>query len=306
MSSNRSTIPPDWTRRRSSTSDQKKPEKHPLNRFFTNGFVQGVAVFIALAVALSGKLDSKGTLVAVLAAGMIGAIGIYTHYSGTRRKKIVASFLILIYGCTLWAFYSYLTSKPSMGAQSTTNQQQNAKPEEKKANNEEQAGKKQEPNPKVPKNEVAKENKPTPKIHRHTQGDNSPNVGSITQGPGSIAQVGGQGNQATINNFGAGIPKLVKVSETGTANPDGSYTTECVLRIESDVAPGHLTFQINAQGLQEVTFFPNVAGATSIQLVNVLKSETLYRATVNGPSGDYLLSVKTSQKTPISLGATFN
>jgi len=151
----------------------------------------------------------------------------------------------------------------------------------------------------------AQKNKP-PKVQQRTEGDNSPNIGTITQGPGGIAQVGGQGNQATINNFGARLPKLVKVSETGTANPDGSYATECVLRIESDVAPGHLTFQISAQGLQDVTFYPNVAGVTSIQLLNVLKGGDSYKATVNGPSGEYLLSVKTSQKTPISIGATFN
>src|SRR5260370_13536452 len=89
-----------------------KPERHPVYKFFANGFVQGVAVFIALAVAFSGKLDSKGTLVAVLVAGTIGTIGIYAHCSKTMRQRIVATFLILVYGCVLFAFYSYLTSKP--------------------------------------------------------------------------------------------------------------------------------------------------------------------------------------------------
>lgn len=161
-------------------------------------------------------------------------------------------------------------------------------------------------NPKVIMRALPAQKNNPPKVHQRTEGDNSPNIGTITQGPGSIAQVGGQGNQATINNFGTRLPKLVKVSETGTANPDGSYTTECVLRIESDVAPGHLTFQVNAQGLQDVTFYPNAAGVTSIQLVNVLEGGNSYKATVNGPSGEYLLSIKTSQKTPISIGATFN
>lgn len=273
-------------------SEQGKSE-NPVHRFFTNGFVQGVAVFIALAVAFSGKLDSKGTLVAVLVAGAIGAIGIYTHLSTTVRRRIIAAISIVVYGCLLWAFYSYLTFKPVRSAGSTTTQQPEAKPDEKKADKKEHDTKKPG-------------SKPKPKTEQHSQGDNSPNVGSITQGQGSIAQVGGQGNQATINNFGARLPKLVKVSETGAANPDGSYTTECVLRIESDVAPGHLTFQINAQGLQDVIFFPNVAGVTSIQLVNVLKGGNSYKATVNGPSGEYLLSVKTSQKTPINIEATFN
>ena len=41
---------------------------------------------------------------------------------------------------------------------------------------------------------------------RQSRGNNSPNVGPITQGPGSIAQVGGSGNQATVNNFGSPPP----------------------------------------------------------------------------------------------------
>jgi len=107
----------------------EKPEKHPVYKFFTNGFVQGVAVFIALAVAFSGKLDSHGTLVAVLVAGAIGATGIYTHLSNTVRKRIIATFSIIVYGCLLWAFYSYLTSKPSALAVNTGIQQQDAKAE---------------------------------------------------------------------------------------------------------------------------------------------------------------------------------
>lgn len=143
------------------------------------------------------------------------------------------------------------------------------------------------------------------KTARH-KGDNpNPNVENITQGPGSIAQVGGQGNQATINNFGARLPRLIKVSEIGRTNPDDSYTTECVLRIESDVAPGKLTFQVRAQGLQEVTFAPNV-GIAGTTLNNVMEGSDFYRATVFGPSGEYVLSVKTKQKAHIEVGASFN
>lgn len=79
-----------------------------MYRFFLNGFVQGIALFIALGVSFSGKLDSKGTLVAVLLAGIIGAIGIWTHLSTTWWKKLVA---VAMYGCLLVAFYFYLTGK---------------------------------------------------------------------------------------------------------------------------------------------------------------------------------------------------
>jgi hypothetical protein len=152
--------------------------------------------------------------------------------------------------------------------------------------------------------QVTMEN-PKSKEKAATHKRDNPNAGSITQGPGSIAQVGGQGNQATINNFGARLPRLVKVSEIGRTNPDDSYTTECVLRIESDVAPGKLTFQVKAQDLQEVTFAPNV-GIAGIGLNNVMQASDFYRATVFGPSGEYLLSVKAKQKTHIDVGASFN
>jgi hypothetical protein len=41
-----------------------------------------------------------------------------------------------------------------------------------------------------------------------TSGQNSPAVGTIAQGPGSIAQVGGSGNQATVNNFAPPVRHL--------------------------------------------------------------------------------------------------
>ncbi len=167
---------------------QGKPEKHPVYKFFTNGFVQGVAVFIALAVAFSGKLDSKGTLVAVLVAGVVGAMGIYAHCSNSARQRIVATISILLYGCALSAFNSYLTSKPTVSAGNTTIQQQDAKPsetkpEEKKPDKKEQDAKKQEP-------------KPRAKAEQPSQG---PTVGNITQGPCSNVQVGGSNNTATTN-----------------------------------------------------------------------------------------------------------
>jgi hypothetical protein len=170
---------------------QGKPE-NPIHKFFTNGFVQGVVVFVALAVAFSGKLDSKGTLVALLVAAAIGAIGIYTHYSNTTRQKTVATFSILIYGCALWAFYSYLTSRPTVTAGNTTIQQQDAKPSEAKPE-----GKKQDK-----KEQDAKKAAPKPKVDKP---NSDIKTGNIEQGACSNLAIGSSGSQ-TVN---CGPPDLV-------------------------------------------------------------------------------------------------
>jgi hypothetical protein len=172
-----------------------KPEKHPVYKFFTDGFVQGVVVFIALAVAFSGKLDSKGTLVAILVAGAIGAIGIYTHCSSTVRRRIIAGLLILAYGCGLWAFYSYLTSKTPVSAGNATIQQQTIKPEEKMTEEI-----KTEPSPTPSKTKSVKKVKPSPKQPNQQQsGNNNVQTGAINQGSCNINQRGGSNNQATTN-----------------------------------------------------------------------------------------------------------
>src|SRR5579864_4098280 len=102
-----------------SSKDTKEshPERHPVSKFFTNGFVQGVAVFIALAVAFSGKLDHHGTVVAILVALIIGSIGIYIHCSNTTVHKIVAGLLIVLWGAALWRFNDYLSDRPASVAQ---------------------------------------------------------------------------------------------------------------------------------------------------------------------------------------------
>lgn len=154
----------------------------------------------------------------------------------------------------------------------------------------------------------AKTEKPKPAVEQHSQGDNSPNVGTITQGAGSIAQVGGAGNQATVNNFGARLPRLVEVSEKQTPNPDGTFTTVCLLQVESDFAPGHLTIQVLADGLKDVEIMPHIehASVLTLQKWNVQKGDHFYQATLNGPSGQYDLTVTTLRKTKFTIGASFN
>jgi hypothetical protein len=83
--------------------------RNMASRFFGNVFVQAVAVFIALAVAFSGKLDARGTSVTILLAAAIGAMGIYTHVP----RRASATILVLVYGVALLTFYVYLTARPT-------------------------------------------------------------------------------------------------------------------------------------------------------------------------------------------------
>jgi hypothetical protein len=92
-----------------------------FSRFLASPFTQGVSVLVALAVALSGKLDTAGTEIAVGIAFVIGAFGIYTHSSRTLRQKIIAGVLVLIYGAGLWRFNNYLITR----AERLTQQQKN-------------------------------------------------------------------------------------------------------------------------------------------------------------------------------------
>jgi hypothetical protein len=88
-----------------------KPESSLVRKFFANAFVQAVLVFIALAVAFSGKLDTYGTTAAIFLGWGIGTIGIWTHCSNGRSQKIVAFVLIVAYSGVLRAFENYLTGK---------------------------------------------------------------------------------------------------------------------------------------------------------------------------------------------------
>jgi hypothetical protein len=89
-----------------------RSQNNVFHRFLGNAFVQVVLVLVALAVAFSGKLDSQGSFVTILAAWLLGSVGIYTHVSGTAAGKKATGVLIVMYGLALWGFYKYLTTKP--------------------------------------------------------------------------------------------------------------------------------------------------------------------------------------------------
>jgi hypothetical protein len=81
-----------------------------LHKFFANPIVQGVGAVIALAVALSGKLDHDGTVVCIVVAGIIGAIGIWGN--SHQKQKLAAIGVICVYWVLLGGLGHYLTRVP--------------------------------------------------------------------------------------------------------------------------------------------------------------------------------------------------
>lgn len=102
------------------SAPRSEEHKSVASKFFANGFVQGVAVFIALAVALSGKFDIRGTAVALLLAAFIGSWGIYTHFIKGRGVWVTVWCVVVL------AFYGYLTNRPE--GLSSSNSSGNAQP----------------------------------------------------------------------------------------------------------------------------------------------------------------------------------
>jgi hypothetical protein len=89
-------------------SEVSRPEiPLKIGLFLGNPFVQGVAVFIARAVAFSGKLDSSGTGITIVIAAIVGVIGIWTHIS----RKLFALAFLLVSLAGLFLFNIYLTKR---------------------------------------------------------------------------------------------------------------------------------------------------------------------------------------------------
>ena len=119
----------------------------------------------------------------------------------------------------------------------------------------------------------------------------------VNSAPYGIA-IGHDNNGTAIVNNGPPPPKLVSTNELDTANNDGTYTATCILQIESETAPGHIVLQITTEGLQRVMLMPHPEsnqGGSTMALNDVRQSDSFYRATINGPSGRYDLSVTRSQ-----------
>jgi hypothetical protein len=79
--------------------------KSAVARFFTNGFIQGIAMLLMLAVALSGKVDDRGVAIAVAIMFAIGVIGICTHWP--RVRVLIVAWIVVVA-----MLYGYLTNKP--------------------------------------------------------------------------------------------------------------------------------------------------------------------------------------------------
>jgi hypothetical protein len=76
---------------------------------------------------------------------------------------------------------------------------------------------------------------------RHNSVDSSPTGASVNQGPGSIAQIGGAGNQATVNNYAPAARRLLE--------PDKSNFIECL-----KTRPGKFSIGAIANNAEAYTF----------------------------------------------------
>jgi hypothetical protein len=157
------------------------PQPNPVSNFFTNGIVQGSCVFIALAVALSGKISSLGSGVAILIALVIGVIGLYAHIS----NKTVRYPLVVVWIIALGFFYSYLTDKPVTAQNS----------------------------PAQPKPQVNQESKGDNSPNQNSSGNNSPNTVIINHNNRVI-----NGDPKAAAKFDEILAQLKKLNVN--ANPD--------------------------------------------------------------------------------------
>lgn len=83
-----------------------------IHKFFANPIVQGVGVFLALALAFSGKLSQVGTRVCIVLAACVGIWGIWSHV----RSKRAAIFLTVVYIAALLWFAKFLTQSTTATA----------------------------------------------------------------------------------------------------------------------------------------------------------------------------------------------
>jgi len=102
-------------------------------------------------------------------------------------------------------------------------------------------------------------------------------------------------------------PTLQPIRSTETDNADGTHVTKVLAVVVAPFAPGHLILQVLANDLISVGVAPDVGpnGVAGIALYNETWGPTAWQATINGPSGRYLIIVTTKAKTPIRFGASF-
>ena len=76
-----------------------------IHKFFANPIVQGVGVFLALALAFSGKLSQVGTRVCIVLAACVGIWGLWSHL----RSKLIAIVFTIAYIAALLFLAKFLT-----------------------------------------------------------------------------------------------------------------------------------------------------------------------------------------------------
>lgn len=142
------------------------------------------------------------------------------------------------------------------------------------------------------------------RVTQESHGDNSPNTGSITQGPGSIAQVGGKGNQATVFNFGPPRPQfeLTTLRENVKVKED-LYQTDFRLVVKTESTIQFLFLRAEAQSVTNNIFMvPEGVGISSTLKRNTRGGPGFISTNVEGVAdGMYIISTFSTQPDKITL-----
>jgi hypothetical protein len=201
-----------------------------VKRVISGGLFALFVVLVFEALALFGVISTLAGHIAVFAAWIVGVILITTEIipgKGVSHKSAAVVILgVILFGLDVWGVHVKKGLDASHANEQVSKQPRPGvlvqQPEEKPP---------VEPTPQQPnqKSTGTAKDKVPPSVR--TSGNNSPAVGSVTQGPGSIAQVGGSGNTAIIGDEPAQFV-LTTISENVPAD-NSRFKTQFKLEVST-------------------------------------------------------------------------
>ncbi len=153
------------------------------------------------------------------------------------------------------------------------------------------------------KNEQPAKKKAKQKVEQSTQG-NSPNIGSVTQGPGSALSVGQRGGVTAGTYIGSPPPQFSSLSKISENVSDGSlYETKFRVQV---VTSQPITFHVKVTGqqIEDVRIDnerPPEQGGMSFQSTTQSSAGWLQNNYVNIESGAYFIIIRTHVPQKIQL-----
>jgi hypothetical protein len=146
--------------------------------------------------------------------------------------------------------------------------------------------------------------KAKPKVAQNTQGNNSPNIGSVTQGSGSALSVGQQGGVTAGTYIGSPPPQFSALSKISENVSDGSlYETKFRVQV---VTSQPITFhvKVTAQQIEDVRIDnerPPEQGGMSFQSTSQTGNGWMQNNYLNIESGAYFIIIRTHLPQEIQL-----